>query len=121
MGTTKRRDDLPPLVAVGRCIESARKRRRMTVARLSEKTKVSSRYISYIEAGEFQLLPGRIYVVGFTKLICGALGLDHEKAIEAIKSELYSQAAANFETSDQNYNKPRLLAKLLRAKKRTSQ
>ena len=117
MGITKRKDDLPPLVAIGRCIESARKRRRMTVARLSEKTKVSSRYISYSEAGEFELLPGRIYVLGFTRLICIALGLDHQKAIEAIKSELYSQVTENFEPSNQKSKKPKLLAKLLRVKK----
>jgi cytoskeletal protein RodZ len=121
VGITKRRDDLPPLVAIGRCIESARKRRRMTVARLSEKTKVSSRYISHIEAGEFELLPGRIYVIGFSRLICIALGLDHEKVIEAIKSDLYSQVKENFEPSDQKSNKPKLLARLLRVKKNSSQ
>ncbi len=121
MGIAKRRDDLPPLVAIGRCIESARKRRRMTVARLSEKTKVSSRYISYIEAGEFELLPGRIYVVGFTRLICIALDIDHKKVIEAIKSELYDQIPANIKSSNQKPNKPKLLARLLRVKKSLSQ
>jgi cytoskeletal protein RodZ len=92
---TKRSDEVPPLVAIGRCLASARKRRRMTLERLSEKTKISSRYIAHIEAGDFGLLPARIYVINFTKTICISLGVDHEKVIEAVKSELYSSIQNN--------------------------
>ena len=59
------------LLAIGRRIQSARKKSRMSVAKLSAKTAISTRFIEYIEEGEFRKLPGRSHVLGFTRsLIC---------------------------------------------------
>ena len=77
------------LAAIGRRIQVARNKRRMTVARLSAKTAISIRFIEHIEVGEFSKLPGRSHVLGFTRSICRELGLDPDEIVQAIKSEMY--------------------------------
>lgn len=112
MGKPNRKSELPPLVAIGQRIQTARKQRRMTVARLADKTRVSSRYIEHIEAGEFGKLPGRSHVIGFTRLICTALELDQAEVIEAIKSEMYPNHRLQTEDSVAARGQRSLLARL---------
>jgi hypothetical protein len=66
----EQKDATIALLAIGRRIQSARKKSRMSVAKLSAKTAISTRFIEYIEAGEFSKLPGRSHVLGFTRSIC---------------------------------------------------
>lgn len=103
---------LPPLKEVGQRIKTARTQRKMSVAQLSEKTKISVRYIEYIEAGEFERLPSRTYMIGFTRLLCITLELDHEEVIEVIKSEMVSNHHSQMEPSVLPGGKRALLAKL---------
>ncbi len=86
----KRIDVVPPLVHVGLSIQRARKKRRMTVEKLAKITRVSSRYINEIESGNFSSLPGKAYVLGFTRAVTKALGLDDAEIVAVVKSELYS-------------------------------
>ncbi|MEY4160711.1 MAG: hypothetical protein RLZZ136_1332 [Pseudomonadota bacterium] len=97
MGKQNRKSELPPLIEIGQRIQTARKQRKMSVARLSDRTKVSSRYIEHIEAGDFDKLPGRSYVIGFTRLICTALELEQADVIETIKSEMYPHHQSQME------------------------
>ena len=94
MGNNRRNAELPPLAEIGRRIQAARNQRGMTVAQLSDMTRVSSRWIDYIEAGEFDMLPGRSYVIGFTGLICSALDRDRDDVIQTIKAEMYPPLAS---------------------------
>ena len=114
MGKPNRKSELPPLGEIGQRIQTARRQRRLSVALLSAKTRVSSRYIEHIEAGEFNKLPGRSYVIGFTRLICNALDLDHADLIEAIKSEMYPNHRPEMEPSIALRGQPTLLAKLVK-------
>jgi cytoskeletal protein RodZ len=85
----KGEDKLPPLMAVGQLIHDAREKRGMTILGLSEKIKIEARWIVVIEAGQFERIPGRTYVFGFTRTICAALGLDADELVQVIKSEMY--------------------------------
>jgi cytoskeletal protein RodZ len=86
---TERKEATIALLVIGKRIQAARKKSRMSVAKLSSKTAISARFIEYIEAGEFSKLPGRSHVLGFTRSICRELALDAEDVVQAIKSAMY--------------------------------
>ena len=85
----KREGEFPSLIAVGQLIHDAREKRDMTILELSEKTKIDARWIVVIEAGQFDRIPGRTYVLGFTRNLCSTLGLDADALVQVINSELY--------------------------------
>ncbi|OYY15958.1 MAG: hypothetical protein B7Y62_04410 [Sphingomonadales bacterium 35-56-22] len=115
---TEQNDATDALLAIGQCIQTARKKSRMTVAKLSAKTAISTRFIEYIEAGEFSKLPGRSHVLGFTRSICRELALDAEEIVQAIKSAMYPDPMTEFElTIAQQLRRP-LIAKIVNALKR---
>lgn len=105
------------LVAIGKRIKAARKKSRMTVAKLSTKTTISKRFIEYIEAGEFSKLPGRSHVLGFTRSICRDLALDADEIVQAIKSAMYPAPMTEFEITIAQQMKRPLVAKVINALK----
>ena len=117
MADTERSEATFALLAIGRRIQTARKKSRMTVAKLSAKTAISTRFIEYIEAGEFSKLPGRSYVLGFTRSICRELALDAEEIVQAVKSAMYPAAMTEFELTIAHPMKRSLVAKIANALK----
>jgi cytoskeletal protein RodZ len=105
------------LVAIGKRIQAARKKSRMTVAKLSTRTAISKRFIEYIEAGEFSKLPGRSHVLGFTRSICRELALDADEIVQAIKSAMYPAPMTEFEITIAQQMKHPLVAKIVNALK----
>ena len=89
----------------------------MTVAKLSAKTAISTRFIEYIEAGEFNKLPGRSHVLGFTRSICRELALDAEEIVQTVKSAMYPAAMTEFELTIAQHMKRPLIAKIANALK----
>ena len=114
---TEQKDATDALLAIGQCIQTARKKSRMTVAKLSAKTAISTRFIEYIEAGEFSKLPGRSHVLGFTRSICRELALDAEEIVQAIKSGMYPDPMTEFELTIAQQMKRPLIAKIVNALK----
>lgn len=112
VGDVKRKNESVALVAIGRRIQIARNKRRTTVARLSVKTAISTRFINHIEAGEFSKLPGQAYVLGFTRSICRDLELDPEEVVQVIKSEMYPNSITQFERTIAPYMTRPLIAKI---------
>lgn len=94
---------------------NCKKKSRMTVAKLSAKTAISTRFIEYIEAGEFSKLPGRSHVLGFTRSICRELALDAEEIVQAIKSAMYPDPMTEFELTIAQQMKRPLIAKIVNA------
>jgi cytoskeletal protein RodZ len=78
-----------PLIAVGEDIGNARVSRQMSTRDVSQITRIPERYVKAVEAGDFASLPGKPYVFGFTRTICGVLDLDADTYISILKSELY--------------------------------
>lgn len=83
-------DDTTPLIALGERLKTAREAKKWTVAKLSEKTRVSARHIENIERGDFHKIPGRAFIIGFTKTICLALNIKSEEILATIRTELYA-------------------------------
>ena len=102
------------LLAVGQRLQTARKRHKMSVAKLSARTAISVRFIEYIEAGEFGRIPGRTYVLGFTRSICRELDLDPEELLQVIKSEMYDGIGASLETDTTPANRGNPITRAVR-------
>ena len=113
MADTEPKEASLVLSAIGQRIQVARKKCRMSVAKLSAKTAISSRFIENIEAGEFSKLPGRSHVLGFTRSICRELALDAEEIVQAIKSAMYPAPMTEFEITIAQQMKRPLVAKIV--------
>lgn len=72
---------LPPFTGefTGPAIKTLREQRGQTLQAIAELTKVSIRYLGYIEEEAFQKLPVRTYLRGFLILFAKALGCDPER------------------------------------------
>jgi flagellar biosynthesis protein FlhG len=63
----------------GAAIKVLREQRGLTVRNVADITKISSRYLEFIEAENFKKLPARPYLRGFLVLYAKALGCDPER------------------------------------------
>ncbi len=51
---------------------------------LAASTRISSRYIAFLEEGELEKIPGRVFVSGFVRSICVELGSDPQAFLEIL-------------------------------------
>ena len=80
-----------PLETVGARLRRAREQAGLGVPALAAQTRISQRQIEAIEASDFAALPGRTYVVGFSRSIARAVGLDEAEVAAATRAELTEQ------------------------------
>lgn len=92
---------------VGARLMAAREAAGLSLADLSESTRIPTRMLMLIEAGDFAALPARIYATGFTRSYARALGLNETEYVAAVRAELgisgHSQDSsldADFEPGD---------------------
>lgn len=77
------------LESLGKAIAGARMARGLTTLDLAEQSRIPLRYVEAIEAGEFRSLPGKTFILGFTRTICRLLELDADSIVATVKSELF--------------------------------
>jgi curved DNA-binding protein CbpA len=65
----------------GPAIKILREQRGLTIRNVADMTKISSRYLEYIEAESFNKLPARPYLRGFLALYAKALGCTPERMV----------------------------------------
>ncbi len=63
----------------GPAIKALREQRGLAIKNIADMTKVSARYLEYIEEEQFAKLPARAYVRGFLTLYAKALGYEPER------------------------------------------
>ena len=105
MSTDDEAGDVPPLVALGLRLRKARESKKWTLAKLSEKTKISARHIENIERGDFDKIPSRTLVLGFTKSVCLALKIKPEDVLVTLRTELYDTRDADWQDGLQTKRK----------------
>ncbi len=84
-------DDQPalaPNTGVGSRLKAARESAGLSLAQISERTKIPERMLLLIEAGDFAALPARTYATGFTRSYARALGLDEQAYVAAVREEI---------------------------------
>lgn len=73
---------------VGARLMAAREAAGLSLADLSESTRIPTRMLMLIESGNFAALPARIYATGFTRSYARALGLNEAEYVSAVRAEL---------------------------------
>ena len=77
-----------------------RERRQVSIESICEQTKVASRHLLALEAGEYGALPGGVFRKGIVRSYLNALGLDEAPWIERFEASLRESGAASTEAKD---------------------
>jgi transcriptional regulator with XRE-family HTH domain len=80
-------------------LKEAREARGLTLEMVEAETKIRKKYISAMEQGEFQTLPGPIYARAFLKNYAKYLNIDTEEISEALK-EIHPGENVQAETAE---------------------
>jgi cytoskeletal protein RodZ len=72
-----------------------RERRQVSIETICEQTKVASRHLLALEAGEYGALPGGVFRKGIVRSYVAALGLDEVQWIERFEASLRETGAVN--------------------------
>jgi cytoskeleton protein RodZ len=70
-----------------------RERRHVSIEKICEETKVSSRHLRALEAGEYGELPGGVFRKGIVRSYLGALGLEETQWIDRFEAALRESGA----------------------------
>lgn len=74
-----------------------RERRQVSIEKICEETKVSSRHLHALEAGEYSSLPGGVFRKGIVRSYVGALGLEEGPWIDRFEAALREGGATGAE------------------------
>jgi cytoskeletal protein RodZ len=77
-----------------------RERRKVSIETICEVTKVSSRHVLALEAGEYAQLPGGVFRKGIVRSYLKVLGLDEVPWIERFEASLRESGAAASDDED---------------------
>ena len=73
---------------IGARLNQARLTANLALHEIADRTKISLRFLSAIENDDFSALPGRVYILGFTRAFARAVGLDEESLVTALQEKL---------------------------------
>jgi transcriptional regulator with XRE-family HTH domain len=104
--------------AVGERLRLARQARGMSLEDVAAKTRVPTRHLQHIEAGNWDALPAVTYSIGFARAYANAVGLEGSRIAAELRAQLgsdqnYSSAPAYYEATDPARVPPRSLAILM--------
>lgn len=72
-------------VIVGKLFKDARLGKKLTIPEIATQTHIRQLYLSAIEEGNLNLLPGEIYKIGFIKTYSAFLGLDSKEILRQLE------------------------------------
>ena len=98
-------------LSVGDILRRARLEKNLKVEDLEQKIKVSVQHIIAIEEGRLEVLPGRVYALGFIRAYAEAVDLDGDKILELLKQQsgekiVLKEQVAPSKTQLDDYNLP---------------
>ena len=102
---------------VGGQLRAAREAQGLDLADIAARTRIPTRHLTMIEAGEYAGLPAATYSAGFVKTYARQLGLDAQRLSEAFRAEMGAATAvphrpASYEPADPKRTPPTGLALL---------
>jgi cytoskeleton protein RodZ len=77
-----------------------RERRKVSIEKICEETKVASRHLLALEAGDYDALPGGVFRKGIVRSYLAALKLDEVTWIERFETSLRESGTASPEAKD---------------------
>lgn len=84
----------PRRISVGETLRAAREAAGMDIKQLALSTRVTVRHLEALEAGDYAVLPGRPYALGFARTYARVVGLDDKAITDGVREELDRQAPA---------------------------
>jgi cytoskeleton protein RodZ len=81
-------------------LRGERERRKVSIETICEATKVSSRHLHALEAGEYDQLPGGVFRKGIVRSYLGALGLDETTWLERFEASLRESGVVSADGND---------------------
>src|ERR1700737_1403364 len=81
-------------------LRGERERRQISIETICEQTKVASRHLLALEAGEYGALPGGVFRKGIVRSYLTALGLDEVSWIERFEASLRESGTASTDGAD---------------------
>jgi cytoskeleton protein RodZ len=77
-----------------------RERRKVSIEKIAQETKVAPRHLHALEAGEYSSLPGGVFRKGIVRSYLAALGLDEVSWIERFEASLRESGAEDIDARD---------------------
>jgi len=77
-------------MGLGEKLKNERLKKNIELKAVEEETKIRRLYLEAIENENFDLLPPRVYTIGFVKKYAKYLGLDEKELVEEFKEKAYS-------------------------------
>jgi cytoskeleton protein RodZ len=77
-----------------------REKRQVSIEKISEETKVASRHLLALEAGQYDALPGGVFRKGILRSYLTALGLEEAHWIERFEASLQETGGGSLEVDD---------------------
>jgi len=74
--------------APGERLRAAREAMGLSVDDVSASTRIPKRHLETIEDGDFAVLPGRTYAIGFSRSYARAVGLNDEEIVNEVREQL---------------------------------
>jgi cytoskeleton protein RodZ len=87
---------------IGSILREAREKQNQSIQNAVEATKIRSKYLLALENGQFEIIPGQVYVKGFIRSYAKFLGLNGEELVERFKAETEKEADAQVHTAAEN-------------------
>lgn len=76
------------MTELGNRLKEAREEKGMSLDDLQAATKIQKRYLTALEEGNYDIIPGKFYVRAFIKQYAEAVGLDSELLFEEFKKDI---------------------------------
>ncbi|WP_416398376.1 helix-turn-helix domain-containing protein [Allohahella sp. A8] len=73
---------------IGQKLAAAREREGLSVRETADRLHVVTRYVTAIEAGEYTVLPGIVFLKGYVRAYARIVGLDEDALSQALEAEL---------------------------------
>ena len=77
-----------------------RERRQVSNEKISEETKVATRHLQALEAGDYSALPGGVFRKGIVRSYLTAIGLDEATWIERFEASVAESSSGSTEAAD---------------------
>ena len=93
---------------VGDVLKEERKKRKLSLEEIHQKTRVSLRYLQAIEEGQWDVFPAEVYRVGFLKDYAAYLKMDVEKVVQQYREDLQIASSKLTQPPTESADKPAL-------------
>ncbi len=73
--------------SIGKKLKSVREGKKINLEEVSSNLKIGQQFLEAIEVGNYEMIPGEVYLRGFVKNYSEYLGLDSTRALKVLKRE----------------------------------